>query len=75
MQNRRSSCSDCNIKPHIDCGALHIDCNFILRSHRPFERNEVFKKDLKQLGKDLEKALYIHLDRSTAIDNIDNTQF
>ena len=42
------------------------------------ERNEVFKNDLKQLGKDLEKALYIHLDRSTAIDNIDNidnTQF
>ena len=71
MQNRGSSCSDCNIKPH-------IDCNFILRSHRPFERNEVFKKDLKQLGKDLEIALYIHLHRSTAIDNIDNidnTQF
>ena len=50
----------------------HIDCNFILRSHRSFERNKVFKNDLKQLGKDLEIALYIHLHRSTAIDNIDN---
>ena len=48
------------------------------RSHRSFERNEVFKNDLKQLGKDLERTLYIHLHRSTAIDNIDNidnTQF